>query len=55
MCTIKTVIGACHGDELSYMFHSQLLGFTPKANSVELKMCKIMCKLWSNFAKTGYV
>lgn len=47
-------LGACHGDELSYMFYSQLFGFTPKPFSPELKMCKIVSKLWTNFAKTGY-
>lgn len=48
-------IGACHADELSYLFYGRLFGFAPKPNSPELKMCKILSKLWTNFAKTGCV
>lgn len=55
LCILCMCVGACHGDELSYMFYSILFGFTPKANSPEFKMCKIVSKLWTNFAKTGYV
>ncbi|XP_050441252.1 juvenile hormone esterase-like [Adelges cooleyi] len=45
--------GACHADELSYLFFGKLFAFTPKPNSKELSMCRTMCKLWTNFAKTG--
>lgn len=48
-------IGACHADELGYLFYGRLFGFAPKANSPELKMCRILSKLWTNFAKTGCV
>ncbi|KAL5241944.1 hypothetical protein ACI65C_009354 [Semiaphis heraclei] len=46
-------ICACHADELSYLFYGRLFGFAPKPNSPELRMCKILSKLWTNFAKTG--
>jgi len=56
MCLFnKKSIGACHADELNYLFYGQLFGFSPKANSPEYRMCRIMSKLWCNFAKTGYV
>ncbi|KAF0751373.1 esterase E4-like isoform X1 [Aphis craccivora] len=45
--------GACHTDELNYLFYGQLFGFLPKANTPEYRMCKTMSKLWCNFAKTG--
>ncbi|KAL4143921.1 hypothetical protein QTP88_006173 [Uroleucon formosanum] len=51
--TFVPLEGACHADELSYLFHGRLFGFAPKANSPELRMCKTMSKLWTNFAKTG--
>lgn len=48
-------IGASHADELFYLFYNELFGSLPKANSPEYRMCRTMCKLWCNFAKTGYV
>ncbi|XP_026805381.1 esterase FE4-like isoform X2 [Rhopalosiphum maidis] len=51
--TFQLLKGACHADELSYLFYGRLFGFAPKANSPELKMCRILSKLWTNFAKTG--
>ncbi|KAL4141630.1 hypothetical protein QTP88_004237 [Uroleucon formosanum] len=45
--------GACHADELNYLFYGQLFGFLPKANTPEYRMCRTMSKLWCNFAKTG--
>lgn len=52
---LVVISGACHADELSYLFYAQIFGFAPKADSPEIRMCKTMSKLWSNFAKTGYV
>jgi len=49
----QTLKGACHADELNYLFYVQLFGFAPKVNSPEFKMCRTMSKLWTNFAKTG--
>ncbi|XP_025406470.1 esterase FE4-like isoform X2 [Sipha flava] len=51
----KSLKGACHADELNYLFYGQLFGYAPKTNSPESRMCKTMSKLWANFAKTGYV
>uniref|UniRef100_A0A2S2PBR1 Esterase FE4 n=1 Tax=Schizaphis graminum TaxID=13262 RepID=A0A2S2PBR1_SCHGA len=45
--------GACHADEIYYLFYNKLSGVVPKPNSPELEMCKTMAKMWSNFAKTG--
>nr|AVE15907.1 CarE [Rhopalosiphum maidis] len=45
--------GACHADEIYYLFHNNQSGVVPKPNSPELEMCKTMSKMWSNFAKTG--
>ncbi|XP_050438553.1 juvenile hormone esterase-like [Adelges cooleyi] len=45
--------GACHADEMSYLFFGKLFAFKPEPNSKELSMCRTMCKLWTNFAKTG--
>ncbi|XP_050525280.1 esterase FE4-like [Daktulosphaira vitifoliae] len=50
---INKLKGACHADELGYLFCGKLFGFLPKSNSEELYMCKTMSKLWTNFAKTG--
>ncbi|CAI6351252.1 unnamed protein product [Macrosiphum euphorbiae] len=44
---------ASHADEINYLFHSKLSGVIPKPNSPELEMCKMMGKMWSNFAKSG--
>ncbi|VVC34998.1 Hypothetical protein CINCED_3A008558 [Cinara cedri] len=49
----KSLKGACHADELNYLFYGTHFGFAPKDNSPEMRMCKIMSTLWSNFAKTG--
>ncbi|XP_050427116.1 juvenile hormone esterase-like [Adelges cooleyi] len=50
---LRKLKGACHGDELSYLFLANSFAFTPKPNSRELRMCRTICKLWTNFAKTG--
>lgn len=47
--------GACHADELNYLFYGQLFGYSPKANTPEYRMCKTMSKMWCNFAKNGCV
>ncbi|XP_055921512.1 juvenile hormone esterase isoform X2 [Eupeodes corollae] len=43
--------GACHGDELFYIFQSAMAD-EPWADR-DKKMVKTMCKLWANFAKYG--
>lgn len=60
MCTFSLIhlskfIGACHADELNYIFYAELFGLLPKDNSPEYRMCRTMSKLWCNFAKTGCV
>ncbi|KAE9537486.1 hypothetical protein AGLY_006509 [Aphis glycines] len=45
-------ISACHADEMYYLFRGNLSGL-PKPNSPEHEMCKMMSKMWTNFAKTG--
>ncbi|XP_022165143.1 bile salt-activated lipase-like isoform X2 [Myzus persicae] len=49
----QAIKGACHADEIYYLFHNKLSGVLPKPNSPELEMCKTMGKMWSNFAKSG--
>ena len=48
-------LGACHGDEIGYLFHSSL---TPDINldadDDSLKMLRRMVMMWTNFAKSGY-
>ncbi|XP_055837765.1 carboxylic ester hydrolase isoform X2 [Episyrphus balteatus] len=43
--------GACHGDDLFYLFQS-VLADEPWAER-DTKMVKTMCRLWANFAKHG--
>lgn len=43
--------GAAHGDELFYLFETELPGYTPDANSTLVR--RRMVKMWTNFAKFG--
>ncbi|CRK95778.1 CLUMA_CG009235, isoform A [Clunio marinus] len=45
--------GACHFDELFYLFDSKFVGMKVPRNSIEWKMRETMCKMWTNFAKYG--
>lgn len=46
--------GACHGDELYYLFSSSYFYTRAvKQGSRADRMRAKMCKLWTNFAKTG--
>ncbi|XP_043268660.1 juvenile hormone esterase-like isoform X2 [Venturia canescens] len=51
------ISGACHSDELNYIFYSKLLasmGILPfKAGSMEHLVAKRVTEMWTNFAKTG--
>lgn len=51
----EKITGACHGDELGYLFYGQLLNFKPKADSDDYKMCRTMSKMWAKFAITECV
>ena len=47
--------GACHGDELGYLFH---MSFLPTKDELPsdchaLVMRKTFVKMWTNFVKTG--
>lgn len=43
--------GASHGDELFYMFETELPGYVPDANSTLVQ--KRVTNMWANFAKFG--
>ncbi|KAL9916958.1 cricklet [Glossina fuscipes fuscipes] len=43
--------GACHGDELFYLF--QMAAEELKYNANDLKVTQQLCKLWANFAYAG--
>lgn len=51
----KKIIGACHADELGYLFYYTMLAYKPEDKSEDRHMCSIMSKLWCNFSKFGYV
>lgn len=40
--------GACHSDDLCYLFH---MGLEIKEESMEWKTIKRLCKMWTNFAR----
>ncbi|CAD7078429.1 unnamed protein product [Hermetia illucens] len=45
--------GACHGDELFYLFKTGFEDAIPEEESADFKMIKNMCRMWANFAKYG--
>ncbi|KAM3956544.1 carboxylic ester hydrolase [Aphomia sociella] len=45
--------GACHGDEMGYLFYFSRLNYRLDDDSPELAVSKRMIQLWTNFAKTG--
>lgn len=45
--------GACHGDELGYLFHFGVLNLRLDNTSPELQVMHKMTRMWSNFAKYG--
>lgn len=47
------VKGACHFDEIFYLFHSRFVGMNVAEDSPAGRVRKTMCKLWTNFAKYG--
>ena len=47
------VRGACHFDEIFYLFDCKLVGMNVSENSPAGKMRRTMCKMWTNFAKFG--
>lgn len=47
--------GACHGDEMGYLFYFSRLNYRLDDDSPELAVSRRMIQLWTNFAKTGSV
>ncbi|KAJ2953331.1 hypothetical protein O0L34_g919 [Tuta absoluta] len=45
--------GACHGDEMGYLFYFSRLNYRLDDDSTELAVSKGMVRMWTNFAKTG--
>ncbi|XP_013183727.2 carboxylic ester hydrolase [Amyelois transitella] len=45
--------GACHGDEMGYLFYFSRLNYRLDDDSPELAVSQRMVQLWTNFAKTG--
>ncbi|XP_058058271.1 juvenile hormone esterase [Anopheles bellator] len=45
--------GACHGDELGYLFHFGFLNLRLDSTSPELQVMHKMTRMWTNFAKYG--
>lgn len=46
--------GACHGDEIPYLFRVEMLKVELEPGTPEYVTSLRMAKLWTNFAKTGY-
>lgn len=47
--------GACHGDEMGYLFYFSRLNYRLDDDSPELAVSRRMVQMWTNFAKTGWV
>nr|AJP62548.1 carboxylesterase [Oxya chinensis] len=45
--------GACHGDDVFYLFRSSLFDVAAEPTSTESKTIANLTRLWTNFAKTG--
>lgn len=51
MLNMTELPGACHFDELFYLFDAKMLVMKVAENSSAGQMRKTMCKMWTNFAK----
>ncbi|XP_055537567.1 acetylcholinesterase-like [Wyeomyia smithii] len=49
---LSHVKGACHGDDLFYLFHAGLLPQLPESSD-ECRIRNLMVRMWTNFAKYG--
>ncbi|XP_030024687.2 venom carboxylesterase-6 [Manduca sexta] len=45
--------GACHGDEMGYLFYFSRINYRLDEGSTELLVSRKMVQMWTNFAKTG--
>ncbi|XP_055381803.1 juvenile hormone esterase-like [Condylostylus longicornis] len=48
---LEKLKGACHGDDLFYLFQMANLEDTLNPGANDKKIVKVICKLWTNFAK----
>lgn len=53
MLTLMSLPGACHGDEIPYLFRVEMLKVDLEPGTPEYVTSVRMAKLWTNFAKTG--
>nr|CAD7433392.1 unnamed protein product [Timema monikensis] len=50
---LKGIKGACHADDLGYLFFSSLNSIFLDKNTPEMKVLTLMVQLWTSFAKNG--
>lgn len=53
MLTLMLLPGACHADEIPYLFRVEMLKVDLEPGTPEYVTSVRMAKLWTNFAKTG--
>lgn len=51
----STISGVCHIDDIGYLFDMSVVNLEVGNESPEMKTIRRMVKMWTNFAKTGYV
>ncbi|XP_058123887.1 juvenile hormone esterase [Anopheles coustani] len=49
-----SIPGACHADELSYLFLMRLANYDVQPDTEAAQVRRVMCRLWTNFAKYGH-
>ena len=47
------ILGACHADELPYMFALNMLNISIQTHTPEYITSRRIVRLWTNFAKFG--
>lgn len=56
---VINILGASHSDEMAYLFYQPIYKVNdPKPPAIGTKdrdVLEILTKMWTNFAKTGYV
>lgn len=53
LLSVDHVPGACHADELGYLFKMDLLPSSDSVPSEDLKMRETFVKMWANFIHNG--
>jgi carboxylesterase type B len=51
---IPRFLGACHTDELPYLFTGAFRDWKEQASAADLAVIEHMTQLWAQFAKDGY-